>query len=285
MIYSRIFGGLGNQLFQYAAGRALALRRGTSLVLDTRLASPGSHWAYGLDRFNIDARVAEPAELPPSKEAPIGYALWRLFGRSPRFLRERGLGVNNSVLNAPDDVYLHGYFQSERYFSDCIATLRDDLRFLDPPDAQNAEWLDHIAEGPSVSVHLRRGDYISNDKAGATHATCDQAYYTAAIAEVVRQTGVSPRIFVFSDDPDWARDNLRFDFETHVAGHNGPDRPHDDMRLIAACDHNVIANSTFSWWGAWLNASPAKCVVAPKRWFGTAKLRNPDIIPERWTAI
>lgn len=285
MIYSRLFGGLGNQLFQYAAGRAVAQRNGVDLVLDARLAPPGSHWAYGLGNFNIEARVAAPDDLPPAKSARLKYAAWRMLGRNPKFLRERGLGVNANVLSAPDNTYLHGYFQSERYFSKMSATLREELQFKTPPDAENSDWIEKIQQRTSVSVHLRRGDYVSAPKGKSTHATCDQAYYDRAVAKIAELTGSDPEVFVFSDDPQWARDNLHFPWPTHVAGHNGADKGHEDMRLIAACDHNVIANSTFSWWGAWLNPNPEKIVVGPQDWFTTNALENPDILPQSWLRV
>ncbi len=285
MIYARLFGGLGNQLFQYAAGRAVAVRLRTELILDARLAPPGNHWAYALDNFMIKASIGTDDELPPSKDRRLAYGLWRFFGRDPAFLRERGLGVNSAVLYAPDNTYLHGYFQSEAYFKDIEEDLRAELDFAHPPDTDNASWIEEIRAKPSVSVHLRRGDYVSSGKGAATHATCDQAFYDRAVAAVAETSGQDLRVFVFSDDPAWAKENLSFPFETRVAGHNGTDKGHEDMRLISQCTHNVIANSTFSWWGAWLNKNPDKIVVGPKRWFSNDALQNPDIVPESWLRV
>ncbi|WP_040817456.1 alpha-1,2-fucosyltransferase [Litoreibacter arenae] len=285
MIYSRIFGGLGNQLFQYATARAVSLRQGVELVLDTRLAPPGSHWAFGLDHFNISARIAEPSELPPSKDNFFKYVMWRAFGHDPAFMRERGLGYQSRIAQAPDGTYLHGYFQSERYFADVLDHLENELRIVTPPDTRNAEYADRIASaGHTVSLHVRRGDYVETSKSNSTHATCDEAYYLRALARL--SEGKSDlKVFVFSDDPEWVRDNLKLPYDTTPVGHNGPDKPHEDLRLMSCCSDHVIANSTFSWWGGWLDRRPEARVVGPAKWFNNPKLVNPDILPERWIAI
>ncbi|SDW16217.1 alpha-1,2-fucosyltransferase [Litoreibacter albidus] len=285
MIYSRIYGGLGNQLFQYAASRAVSLRTGTDLLLDTRLAPEGSHWAFALDHFNINARIAEPSDLPPNKYKLIRYALWRTFGRHPKFMRENGLGYQEAIAKAPDDTYLHGYFQSERYFADVLDLLEDELRIVTPPDKQNAEYAKRIANaGHTVSLHMRRGDYLGTPKSSATYATCDEAYYLRALQQL-SQGGHDLKVFVFSDDPDWVRANLRLPYDMTAVGHNGPDKHYEDLRLMSYCNDHIIANSTFSWWGGWLDRRPEARVVGPAKWFNDPKLANPDILPDRWITV
>jgi hypothetical protein len=283
MIYVRLFGGLGNQLFQYATARAISLRLGVDLGLDRRyLQRDPSHLGFALGHFAINAEL-DPAGLPPHRSRAVAYVLWRAGLGQPRFLRERGLGLNPKVISARDGTYLHGYFQSEDYFSHAIEKIRQELRITTPPSAENREWLDRImADDQAVSVHVRRGDYVSVAKANATHGTCDPDYYTTAVAEISARGALRPRAYVFSDDPDWARTHLKLGVETVVVGHNGPMQHYEDLRLISACRHHVIANSSFSWWGAWLNPARAKIVIAPKRWFATDKLVNPDILPSNW---
>lgn len=280
MIISRLFGGLGNQLFQYATARALADARDTPLVLDTRLAPDGNHWAYGLHHFNIRADIGQPTQLPPGKDQRLRYLLWRNFSKNPRMIREKTLAYRPKQFPPTGDLYLHGYFQSEAYFNAIESQLRRDLSFVSKPEGLNAKVLENIHTNPSVSVHLRRGDYVSN--ANNTHGTCDAAYYDRALDLIAEHTNSEPVAFVFSDDPDWARDNMSLRFETVFVGHNGFDQAHEDLRLMSHCTHNVIANSTFSWWGAWLNSNAGKCVVAPTQWFNTPKLNNPDLIPKTW---
>jgi hypothetical protein len=283
MIYARLLGGLGNQLFQYATARALSLRLGVGLALDRRyLQREPAHTAFALHHFAIAADI-DPARLPPHRDRALAHALWRAGVGKPRFLRERGLGVNSRVLTAGDGTYLHGYFQSQDYFSDVLEHIRAELRIITPPSAENQDWLDRIAgDEAAVSVHLRRGDYVDVKKGNATHGTCDEGYYRAALAAITDRKAIQPRAYVFSDDPDWARAHLDLGVETVVLGHNGPMQHYEDLRLMAACRHHVIANSTFSWWGAWLNPSATKTVVAPERWFTTDKLVNPDIVPSDW---
>jgi hypothetical protein len=285
MITVRLLGGLGNQLFQYASGRAVALRHGTGLRIDRRAAVrfPQSWAQPALHHFAIK-EVEGP--LPPDRDTPLRYALWRKFGRNPRFLRESGLGVNAAIMNAPDNTYIQGYLQSETYFTDAEAQIRQDLTIITPPSAQNAEWLERIAATPnSVAVHLRRGDYISSAKGAAAHGTCNAAYYDAALRALADRTGITPNVFVFSNDPAWCEAELALPFPKTVVGHNSADDHYEDMRLMAACRHHVIANSTFSWWGAWLGTNTDKEVMAPARWFGSPTMQNPDIIPARWHRI
>jgi hypothetical protein len=280
MIVARLFGGLGNQLFQYAAGRALADRLGTDLALDTRYL--GGDRAFGLDHF-ANARYRTDAPLPPAKsDGLLRYGLWRLFGRSPRFHRERALGFDPGFLDLPDGSYLHGYWQSERYFAAIADRLRHDLTFTTPPDPANAEMAARIDAAPrAVSVHVRRGDYL----ASGSYAACPPDYYQQAIARLSDDPGPPLTCFVFSNDPAWARHNLDLGAEMVVVDINDEARGAFDLHLMSRCADHVLANSTFSWWGAWLDPAPDKRVIAPANWFGTAKLSNPDLIPEGWLRL
>lgn len=286
MITVRLLGGLGNQLFQYATGRALALRLGVPLAIDDREAKRADQtWLQpGLHHFDI--KTAQNASLPPDRTKALRYAAWRAFGRSPRFLREADLSVNSSVLTASNNTYLHGYFQSERYFLDAEPQIRADLEIVTPPSPQNAEWLARLRATPgATAVHLRRGDYVADAKAAETHGSVGPNYYAGAIAEVEARSGQEPEIFVFSNDPDWCREALSLPRPFTVVGHNSADDHYEDLRLMAACRHHVIANSTFSWWGAWLGASQDQTVVAPAQWFASGARQNPDILPKHWLAL
>lgn len=284
-VISRLHGGLGNQLFQYAVGRAVALRTGSELLLDTRYFGQDNPFQYDLGHFAIQARVATNDELPPTKNRPFSYALWRKFGRSPRFVRERGLGFNERIETIGPDCYLHGYFQSQRYFAGIAQTLWSDLSFKQAPGGENARMKERIQCGPSVSMHIRRGDYITNAKAQSAHGSTDLAYYERGLQEVRARSGQDPVVYLFSNDPDWVRDNIKLDAELVPVAINDGKTAHEDLRLMSLCDHNVIANSTFSWWGAWLNPSHTKTVVAPAQWFASPKLSNPDITPPGWLRI
>lgn len=284
-VISRLHGGLGNQLFQYAVGRAVALRTGAELLLDARLLNDASRFQYDLHHFEIEARVAGDDELPPAKGRSIAYAWWRLFGSSPRFVREQGLAYNERIETIAADCYLHGYFQSQRYFADIAPTLWTELRFKQPIAGDNARMAERIGSGPSVSMHIRRGDYVTNTKAQAAHGSADLGYYRRALEEVRSRTGQDPVVYLFSNDPQWVRDNMRLDAELVPVDINDGQTAHEDLRLMSLCDHNIIANSTFSWWGAWLNPSHTKIVIAPVQWFADPKLSNPDITPPGWLRL
>ena len=280
MITTRLFGGLGNQMFQYATGRALSMRLGVPFALDVRDTDRiGRHGLFQLHRHAI--AVVPPENLPPDrKDQPLRYGLWRVFGR--RLVREKTLGFDPAILDAPDGSYLHGYFQSERYFASVGPQIRSELALRDPLSAESEAVLATIAATPlAVSLHVRRGDYL----AAGNHGSCDAAYYDRALAAVTARIGARPHLFAFSDDPAWVRENLHLDVEMTVVDHNGPEAGHEDMALMAACRHHIVANSTFSWWGAWMNPASDKVVAAPATWFGNPKQHNPDILPRDWIAV
>ncbi len=279
MITARLHGRLGNQMFQYAAARALAERHNVGVALDTRVAVQRGE---GVLTRVFDLDVVTDPKLPPAKHQSLtGYALWRYLGRGPRYVRERGLGFNSGFAQLPDEVYLHGYWQSQRYFDAIADRIRSDFTFPDIRDPQNAEMAVRIGETLSIALHVRRGDYVGLQ----AHVLCDQAYYEAALVQMTDGLSAEPTVFVFSDDPDWAKAHLPLPHDKVVVDFNGPDADFEDMRLMSLCNHNIIGNSSFSWWGAWLNPTPAKRVAGPARWFGDPKLRNPDILPPDWYAI
>lgn len=252
MIYVRIHGRLGNQLFEYAAARGLAARHNTDVVVDERTlarmgdapARPHFHW-----------RVRPAGSLPPDRyDAPVSYYLWRAFGTRPKFLREDAMS-EETLPKAPDNVYLHGYWQRPHYFAHIAEALREELTFVTPPTVENARLAEKITAGRSVSVHVRRGDFV---KLGNTIPT---EYYHRALARVEELTGTDHHVYFFSDDPAWVRDNLADRYDCTVVDHNGPGADFEDLRLISLCQHNVISLSSFSWSGAWLNRNPGKVVI------------------------
>ena len=266
-------------MFQYAAAAGLAERLGVPVALDSRLAEARGE---GVLTRVFDLPLSEPDKLPPLKSAaPARYALWRSLGMAPKFHREQGLGYNPGIEALADGAYLHGYWQSETYFAHIADRIRGDFSFPDFTNTQNAEMAERVSAGLSVSLHVRRGDYLTLN----AHVLCDQAYYEAALARLAEGLGAAPTVYVFSDDPQWAKDNLPLPFDKVVVDFNGPETDFEDMRLMSLCQHNIIGNSSFSWWAAWLNRNPDKRVAGPARWFGDPKLQNPDILPGGWLKI
>ncbi|OIQ45324.1 MAG: alpha-1,2-fucosyltransferase [Roseobacter sp. MedPE-SW] len=280
MITTRLHGRLGNQMFQYAAARALAHRLGCGVALDGRGAELRGE---GVLTRVFDLPLSAAPKLPPLKQhAPLRYGLWRGLGLAPRFRRERGLGYNTAFETWEDGCYLHGYWQSERYFAEIADLIRADFTFPDFSNRQNAEMAARIMEDNAISLHVRRGDYV----ALSAHVLCDQAYYEAALTRLLEGLPQdAPTVYVFSDDPDWAKANLPLPCKKVVVDFNGPDTDFEDMRLMTLCRHNIIGNSSFSWWAAWLNSNPQKRVAGPAKWFGNPKLSNPDILPPQWLKV
>ena len=279
MITARLHGRLGNQMFQYAAARALAHRVGTEFAIDSRGAERRGE---GVLTRVFDLPLRTPDQLPPLKQdQPLRYALWRGLGLAPRFRREQGLGYNAAFTDWGDGSYLHGYWQSEKYFAAIKDLIRQDFSFPEFSNTQNAEMAARIQEDQAISLHVRRGDYV----ALSAYVLCDQAYYEAALERILPGVTGTPTVYVFSDDPDWAKSNLPLPCNKVVVDFNGPETDFEDMRLMSLCKHNIIGNSSFSWWAAWLNRGADKQVAGPAHWFGDPKLQNPDILPERWLRI
>ena len=176
-----------------------------------------------------------------------------------------------------------GYWQSEKYFVERSETIRSDFTFRIPLDVCNRELVATLDRANTVSLHIRRGDYANNSKTKATHGLCSLDYYQAAVNYVAERVE-SPRFFVFSDDIAWAKENLKIKFPCQYIGHNQGTNSYIDMQLMSLCKHHIIANSSFSWWGAWLNPNVSKIVIAPSRWF--AKPTNVhDLFPPGWVML
>lgn len=283
LVVSRLIGGLGNQMFQYAAGRALALRRGVPIAIDSRAFADYSTHAYGMKCFNASPDEAPINLLPnPPIEGRV-HRLLRRFTPTPlKIYTEKIFTFDEAVMDLPVGVYLDGYWQSEKYFSDFADVIYSDFKVRHEPSIANRDWLERISQTYSVSLHIRRGDYVSNASAAAVHGACDLGYYERAVSYLRAITGIDPTLYVFSDDPDWVAANLRLPYQIHLIRDNTASTNYEDLRLMTACRHHIIANSSFSWWGAWLDGRPDSITIAPARWFAGDKPDARDLIPQRW---
>lgn len=284
VVYVHIIGGLGNQLFQYAAGRALARRYGLRLKLDTSDFHRYKLRPFLLPRYSLEYELVNrfEASLLRASKVRFGKLAWTLLDL--RVIDEHQEAFQAIRIGSARRVYLRGYWQSEKYFEDCAEIIRRELVPRAAPNDENARMLNRIRGGASVCVHVRRGDYVANPSANAFHGLCGIEYYNAAAEHMTESLGRAV-FFIFSDDIKWAKQNLKFPGETHFVSHNSADVPEEDLRLMAACRHHVIANSSLSWWGAWLAKTPEQIVVAPKIWFRGAAKQPEDLIPPGWIRL
>lgn len=278
MIGVRLQGGLGNQMFQYSAARALAARHNTKVILDLSWfeqefndGTTSRHYELGC--FVLDATIKK-------KDYSLSYKLHERFSHK---YSEPHFHFDPNFNSLPGRTRLQGYFQSERYFREIRPLLLEDFTWKSSPLGRNKQLLAQIAENPSsVSMHVRRGDYVSNKAAAKMHGLASLEYYRRAIEYVGRRVK-NPELYVFSDDPKWCKENLRFTHPTIYVSHNTDGA--EDLRLMKACAHNIIANSSFSWWGAWLNQNKNKLVIAPKKWFLHTESNTKDVIPKAWHKV
>lgn len=279
-------------MFQYAAGRALSLQRGIDLALDI-----SGFESYGLHQgFELQYVFEGPFGIA-SKKTVIDLLGWqssvcirRILSRRPfaklvtgRYIAEPHFQYWAGINSLPKDCYLSGYWQSEKYFAAVEAQIRADFVFRQPLIGQNAELARQMEAVNSVSLHVRRGDYASNPKTTASHGLCSLDYYRGAIQYIggrVRQ----PQFFIFSDDIEWVINNLDVKFPCVYVQNNTGAGSYNDMRLMSMCRNHIIANSSFSWWGAWLNDKPNKIVVAPRKWFANNN-DTKDLFPSGWFSL
>jgi hypothetical protein len=182
------------------------------------------------------------------------------------------------------NVNIFGYFQSEKYFKFIRKDILNIFKFKGASDPNYLEVVRKIQASNSVSVHIRRGDYVLNKTANAFHGVLSIAYYKKALNHI-KANVAKPKIFLFSDDPEWVRKNFSFIGRFDLVDFNRGELSYRDMELMSLCKHNIIANSSFSWWGAWLNLNKDKIVIAPKKWLRDESVPLNDIIPESWVSL
>lgn len=303
MIITSLTGGLGNQMFQYAAGLALAEHRRTVLKLDVNWyrhdPAYEAHNRYALSCLNITEQFATDEEIGRTRGIPLTRTeRWSVaLARALRFYQyaSRHAGPSNwhrpptfrfypGFFDQPDPTYLNGMFQSEQFFAPVANLLRLHFSFRYPPQPEVAALAERIRSGPSAAVHFRRGDYTRNASFNQQIGVIGPDYYRRAIVRL-RERCPDATLYLFSDDIE------------AIAREYQPPGPHvfvrcvkpwhayDKVRLMALCDHIAIANSTFSWWAAWLNPSPDKLVLAPDPWFSGSQYDGTDLVPASWVRL
>lgn len=288
MFYFQLMGGLGNQMFQYAAAKSLSLKRDIPFKVDFNDPYIQVKRKYNLDVFRVDPSFASNKELKLCKpKIKFEKRLWLLMGRNPSnklFKEKQDFCFDEDFFRCPDNSYISGFWQSEKYFIDISDQIRKDFEFINLPSMENKKVLDQILNSESVSIHIRRGDYVSVEKTNMLHGLCGIEYYHKAI-ELISNIEKNPVFFVFSDDIPWAKENLKIPYQTCFTDINLEGCAHEDLRLMSKCKHNIIANSSFSWWGAWLNQNKDKNVIVPSNWMKNVLTIETDLIPESWIII
>jgi hypothetical protein len=289
MIVVRIIGGLGNQMFQYAAGRALATKYNVPLKVDLRWMRGYRHRDFLLDKFPISIET-------PLWNERLKFT-WFPFRRRPFFFYTKIIRKFNKILYMEDDFpyntdfwnfgpdrFLFGYFQSEKYFKEYDSLIRKDFSYQYDPSLYDKEVVEAIRKSSFTAIQFRRGDYITNKATSSSIGLCSMDYYEKAVA-YLKSKQKDFKLLIFSDDIQWCRQNIKFDRAVFVERKGGT--PLDDMSLAIQCKNIIIANSTFSWWCAWLNTNPKKIVIAPQKWFKSEELNKNayDLIPDDWIRI
>jgi hypothetical protein len=298
MILLRLRGGLGNQLFQYAAAKALADHHRTDLKLDLYYYKKHPYRKFELDRFNVDVVKATAGEIHSFTGAnPLTRFMNKRenYLRCPKVFAQPHYHFFNDWFNLPDDLYLSGYFQSEKFFSPIKDQLTNLYKPALPLDQKNESLAEQMHATESVSLHVRRGDYTAA-QFNTFFRMLPESYYKNAV-DHIRGRLKNPKFFIFSDDVAWCRANLNVGGEAVVVDHNRGADSYKDLVLMSHCKHNIIANSSFSWWGAWLNRNPSKTVIAPVQWFGQSYFagkvpvypsryyNTEDLIPSPWSRL
>jgi hypothetical protein len=289
MIITELMGGMGNQMFQYALGRHLSLKNDTPLQLDAgylldRRPREGFVFRnYDLDIFNVDVQFASKriSDTYGVYRGRISSRLNKIFFKPLRYKKEANMRFDPQLLNESDNLYLSGFWQSEKYFSSIEEVIRNDFNFRTPISKNARELQQKIRGTNSVCLNVRRGDFVSNP----VHGTMGTDYYSQAVSSLKGDIG-EPVVFVFSDEIEWCKDNLRIESETHFVTHEyAGHKFRDYLELMSSCKNFIIPNSSFAWWGAWLSTFENKIIIAPKVWFQDSSLNFQDVVPENWRRI
>lgn len=274
MITIRIIGGLGNQMFQYAYAKSLE-SNGYKVQIDISKLKKDNLRGYQLDAYKTDLKIAPLKTIILNKLGII------------KSLKEHSMSFNKDCLDIKDNRYIKGYFQSEKYFLHIRSILLKQFSINTKLSSNSESIKQEIINNQqsTCSLHIRRGDYISNEKANKVHGVCSIKYYKQAINIINERENKEVKYFIFSDDMQWSKKNIKIKNAIYVENEKGA-IPHEDILLMSLCANNITANSSFSWWGAWLNHNNDKIVVSPKVWFcDEKKNKESDILCKNWIQI
>lgn len=288
MIITRLQGGMGNQMFQYALGRALSVKNGTPFKLDREIYKINNSIErhYDLDIFNIIEEIAQKEEIPFFyRNSNNNKFLSKINSILNKILKNKGKELSftfdHTILDVGPDIYLDGYWQSYKYFEGIEDIIRKDFSLRDNLPLHIENLKEGIKKENSLCIHVRRGDYVGN----SVHEIVGKEYYNKGI-EKIKSLKKIDKIYVFSDDIKWCEQNMKFEFPTMFVGEEYAGiKAEGHMALMSACHNFIIPNSSFAWWGAWLSEYNDKIVVVPQQWFVDESINSGDLIPRGWIRI
>lgn len=285
MIITEINGGLGNQLFQYAAGLSLSLRHQTQLKTAVQFKNADTLRSLGLSHFNLNLIEATHEDVNQLYSgSAVDSAIQAIL--PPQFknvYKEKHFAYQSGFEKLGSNVYLKGYWQSERYFS-TIANQVNEVFTLQPQYYSNVlSLIEEIKQNESVSIHIRKGDYLLHPYSDY-YASLESAYYNNALA-ALQENLPQLKLYVFTDDPKWVKENLALPIPYTLISGVQTTSMYEDFQAMLTCKYHIIANSSFSWWTAWLSARDGKKVVAPKEWFKNGPSDTADLIPKSWLIV
>lgn len=282
MIIVKLQGGLGNQLFQYAFGRLLSIKNNAEVkYFFEETQKHDTNREYKLGYFHTKVILATPKEIE-SARYPLGKYFGIVSKLYKKIFKQYNIGYVPTMLSQKNGL-CEGYWQSYKYLDPIREKLLEELTLKNPIDTKFSEVIEKMKNTNSVSVHVRRGDYVDDAKTKSEHYTFGLEYYEKAFS-ILQKKIESPVLFIFSDDIDWAKENIKSDIKMNFVS-NPMIQDYEELVLMSQCKHNIIANSTFSFWAAWLNQSPLKIVIAPQKWNNQYTKEYKDLLPEGWITI
>jgi hypothetical protein len=288
MIVAFLTDRLGNQLFQYAAAKALAVRNNTIVKIDKRYYDDyaPAGFAYELDSFCVPQQFLGREEVKKytwESDSILYRTIRKIYPKRTYF--EKSFEYDKQFEYLTGTVYLRGFWQSYKYFAAIEDIIRQEFRFKTIVDHENDAFAKDILTSESVCLSIRRGDHVTNPKIGNTFGSCGPSYYKQGL-NILEQGGKKLKLFIFSDDIEWCRKNLDFSHPMVFVQHNFSDSRYDYyLQLMSLCKHFIIPVSTFPWWGAWLSTYAEKTVISPKIWFNDPKINTQDLCPPDWIRI
>jgi len=299
MVILKLKGGIGNQLFQYAAAKQIAINNNVELIVDTISGFKNDPFGrkYFLNNFSISSKITGDKFSKNIYNRNRYYRRLYVYFQNILPLKFRfyliesaknDFDINLKNISLIRDVYLEGYFQSHLYFDSISEILKEELLFIGELDSESKHILDEINNSESVSIHFRSFNIGKENDTSLINGNCSLDYYENAIKYILDKIK-RPVFYIFSDDLEWAKKlinliSIKINYK-FVIYNNTLDHSIDDFILMSSCKCNIIANSTFSWWAAWINKNPNKIIISPSNWFVSKKVLNTNIYPENWVII